>query len=358
MTITALSSSFFLAYNCFGKIPSITQVNYNYNSKGEQLTVKDALKIIRQTKDMVIEKPALSFCGEEENTHIKDIEIKPILTNSIYFKNYNINVNSFKSDSVVISKQLALKLFFNTDVMGKKIWLYNKQFTVAGIYDNKDNFINAKSDDNIERVFLNYKIAENYSDVRVSELSYKNDSYVAVIMEQMNLKNYYFTNLEHKLRVIDNFRQIIILIIYLAGLIIGFRFWHKICKKQIQLIKETLQYNYILQSFKVAQLNYLILLATGVGIPCGFIALFFVCNFNLFIIPAYIPYDNIFDIGYYIGEFLESIQQFNSTALAGNTFALKLYSFSFTSLMYLTIIFAVLFTATILYISRLKQRGK
>lgn len=357
LTSAALFSSLFLIGNCNRKIPEITQINYDYSSHGEYLTVKDALKIMKQIKNRVIEQASLSFCAEDKSTLIRDIEVRPVLTNSVYFKNFNIDVKGFDEDSVVISRQLALRLFFSTDVIGKKIRLYDKYFSVAGLYDNKDNFVNAGAVDNTERVYLSYKALENGGDVAVTEFSCKSESHAAVVMEQMNLRSYYFTSLSDKLKVIDDFRQLILLVIYCAVLIVGLTLWLKICKAQLKSIRKNLRRNYIPGSIKAAHKNYLILFAAGTGIPCALILLFILCGFEPFIIPAYIPYDNIFDIGYYIGRFLESLQQSNSAALAGSTFLLRLYSFSFTSLMFLTVLFAVLLTVTIIYIRSVLKKS-
>ncbi len=349
LTLISFISSFYLIHNFNKKVPDITQVNYDYKSEISPLTIKDSIKISKGIKEMVIENSSLSFCGEGEYTDIKGFEIKPVLTNRLYFKSHNIKVTNFNSDSIVISKQLALKLFFNFDVIGKKVNLYNKQYTIVGLYDNKDNIINTNMNDNIERVYLHYKTLNNYQNINVTEFSYDDNSMTAVAMEQMNLKNYCFTNFSDKIKVIDNFRQFIILIIFITSLVIGIKVWFITCKNQLNKIKETLQRCYIMQSFKKSYKNYILLFVVGLGIPCGFIELFLLCNFNIFIIASYIPYDNIFDIGYYLSAYTESLQQFNSTALAGNCCLINLYSFTFNTLPFLTIIFAIVFITTVCY---------
>lgn len=347
LTLISFILSLYLIQNFNKKVPDITQVNYDYKSEISPLTIKDALKISKGIKEMVIENPSLSFCGEAKNTDIKGFEIKPVLTNRLYFKNHNLKVKNFNSDSIVISKQFALKLFFNYDVIGKKVSLYNKQYSIVGLYDNKDNIINANMNDNVERVYLHYKALNNYHNVKVTEFSYDNNSMTAVAMEQMNLMNYCFTNFSDKLKVIDNFRQIIILIVFITALVVGIKVWFIICKNQLTKIKETLQCCYILQSIRKSFKNYILLFVVGIGIPCGFIGLFLLCNFNIFIIANYMPYDNIFDIGYYLSAYTETLQQFNSTALAGNCCLINLYSFTFNTLLFLTIIFAIVFITTV-----------
>lgn len=78
---------------------------------------------------------------------------------------------------------------------------------------------------------------------------------------------------------------------------------------------------------------------------------------SIFIISKYIPYDNIFDVSYYISTIIENSNIINNLALTGDTFLINLYSSSFVSLVWLLVIFtlcfAILFSIVNIILNRL-----
>ncbi|MCD8026996.1 MAG: hypothetical protein LUF33_08790 [Clostridiales bacterium] len=90
--------------------------------------------------------------------------------------------------------------------------------------------------------------------------------------------------------------------------------------------------------------------------PAILIIIFFISDFSIYIIPKYIPYDNIFDISYYITAIAENSNLANSLALTGDTYLVNLYSNSFNLLVWLIIIFALIFTVTVIYIKNVIKK--
>ena len=87
------------------------------------------------------------------------------------------------------------------------------------------------------------------------------------------------------------------------------------------------------------------------------LTIFLLSDFSIFIISKYIPYDNIFDVSYYISVIVDNSNNINSLALTGNTFLINLYSISFLLLVWLLVVFAsfsvVLFSIVNIIINRI-----
>lgn len=173
----------------------------------------------------------------------------------------------------------------------------------------------------------------------------------------MDLSQYHSTNFSEKANVIRNFEHIIFLILFIALCIIALRLWYRICKKLAKDIKENLSENYILNSLKSIPIKYVLLAITAFGIPVVLLIIFFLSDFSIFIIPKYIPYDNIFDVSYYLNTIIENSNMANNLALTGDTFLINLYSGSFSVLVWLLVIFAlfsvVLFSIVNIIINRI-----
>ena len=142
----------------------------------------------------------------------------------------------------------------------------------------------------------------------------------------MKLSQYHSTNFSEKAKVIKNFEHIIYLILFIALCFLALRLWYRICKKLIKDIKENLSENYILNSLKSIPIKYVLLAITAFGIPVVLLIIFFLSDFSIFIISKYIPYDNIFDVSYYLNAIIENAHMSNSLLLTGNIYFLKLYS--------------------------------
>ena len=350
--VTALSVCvFYLCFrisdNALSQLSSITQMNYNLKSGISPLTIADILKISER-----ISFDRVSFCAELEETNVKGETVMPVLTNENYFEIYNHKLigkgftkeNIENKDKVaVIGSSLALKLFFNTDAVGKTITLNDEVYTICGVIQESENIINSLSSDGKQRIYIPYTCYSGYENCDVYTISYDNSASSAPLIEQMKLSQYHSTNFSEKAKVIKNFEHIIYLILFIALCFISIKLWYRICKKLIKDIKENLNEIYFLNSFKSIPHKYTLLIIMVLGIPTVLLVIFLLSDFNIFIISKYIPYDNIFDVSYYISAVVENSNNINSLALMGNTFLVNLYSSSFSVLVWLLVIFALFF---------------
>ncbi|WP_449076409.1 ABC transporter permease [Ruminococcus sp.] len=347
---------FYFSGNALNQLPSITQMNYNLKSDEKPLTVKDMNNLSDR-----ISFNQVSFCVELDETNVKEETVTPVLTNEFYFEIYGqkLNGNSITEENIknenkvaVISSSLALKLFFNTDAVGKTITLNDEVYTICGVIQESENIINSLSSDGKQRIYIPYTCYSGYENCDVYTISYDNSASSAPLIEQMKLSQYHSTNFSEKANVIRNFENIIFLILFIALCFLALRLWYRICKKLIKDIKENLSENYILNSLKSIPIKYVLLAITAFGIPVVLLIIFFLSDFSIFIISKYIPYDNIFDVSYYLNTIIENSNMANNLALTGDTFLINLYSNSFSLLIWHVIIFAIIFIAVLSVIWR------
>lgn len=351
LTICVFCLCFYVSGNALNQLPSITQMNYNLKSDEKPLTVKDMNNLSDR-----ISFNQVSFCVELDETNVKEETVTPVLTNEFYFEIYGqkLNGNSITEENIknenkvaVISSSLALKLFFNTDAVGKRITLNDEVYTICGVIQESENIINSLSSDGKQRIYIPYTCYSGYENCDVYTISYDNSASSAPLIEQMKLSQYHSTNFSEKANVIRNFENIIFLILFIALCFLALRLWYRICKKLIKDIKENLSENYILNSLKSIPIKYILLAITAFGIPVVLLIIFFLSDFSIFIILKYIPYDNIFDVSYYLNTIIENSNMANNLALTGDTFLINLYSNSFSLLIWHVIIFAIIFIAVL-----------
>lgn len=351
LTVFVFCLCFYFSGNALNQLPSITQMNYNLKSDEKPLTVKDMNNLSDR-----ISFNQVSFCVELDETNVKEETVTPVLTNEFYFEIYGqkLNGNSITEENIknenkvaVISSSLALKLFFNTDAVGKTITLNDEVYTICGVIQESENIINSLSSDGKQRIYIPYTCYSRYENCDVYTISYDNSASSAPLIEQMKLSQYHSTNFSEKANVIRNFENIIFLILFIALCFLALRLWYRICKKLIKDIKENLSENYILNSLKSIPIKYVLLAITAFGIPVVLLIIFFLSDFSIFIISKYIPYDNIFDVSYYLNTIIENSNMANNLALTGDTFLINLYSNSFSLLIWHVIIFAIIFIAVL-----------
>lgn len=361
LNLAAFCICFYISGNALDQLTNITQMNYNLKSDNLPLTIKDIENLSGR-----ISLNQVSFCADLDETIVKEETVTPVLTNEFYFEIYGqkLNGDSITKENIenedkvaVISSSLALKLFFNTDAVGKTITLNDEVYTICGVIQESENIINSLSSDGKQRIYIPYTCYSGYENCDVYTISYDNSASSAPLIEQMKLSQYHSTNFSEKAKVIKNFEHIIYLILFIALCFISMKLWYRICKKLIKDIKENLNEIYFLNSFKSIPHKYTLLIITVLGIPTVLLVIFLLSDFNIFIISKYIPYDNILDVPYYISAVVKNSNNINSLALMGNTFLVNLYSGSFSVLVWLLVIFAlfsvVLFSIVNIIINRI-----
>ena len=342
--ITAVISVLLFATlnNAVSQLPNATQMTYDYNSEFYPITISkwEEYQNRFSTTDV-------SFCAELDETDVKNNSVTPVLTNENWFPVMNIPITGGLKENTkaaAISIDLALKLYFNTDVIGKKLIINNSEYSISGVYEKPKGIVNELSSDDKERVYLYYSNYPAYKSQEVQSICYRNDAHSAPLIEQMNLSQYHTENIGEKAKILNNFKSLFFLIIFISLSVIALRIWYKLCGRLFSGIKANLSENYFLKSVRSIPLKYLLFAVVVAGIPLLIIIVFQFFNFSLFIPSKYIPYDNIFDIPYYFSKIIEQTNTIHSLSLYGNTYCFDLYHNSFNAL-------SVYFTAFIIIYS-------
>ena len=330
--ITVISSVllFSILNNATSQLPNVTQMNYNYNADFYPITISkwEEYQNRFSTTDV-------SFCSELDETDIKNNMVTPVLTNENYFSVMSIPITgSLKENTkaAAISSDLALKLYFNTNVIGKKIVIGNSEYTISGVYEKQKGIVNELSSDDKERVYLHYSDYSSYKTQEVQSICYRNDDSSAPLIEQMDFSQYHLENIGEKAKILNNFKSLFFLVIFISLSVIALRIWYKLCGRFFSEIKSNLSENYFFKSVR--------------SIP----------NFSIFIPSKYIPYDNIFDIPYYFSKIIEHQNELNSISLNGNTYWLELYKNSFCLLSVLLSCFIVMYSVLYVIVNSITKR--
>lgn len=232
---------------------------------------------------------------------------------NIRYGNYfEINNIPELNNNIVISNELALKLFKTYDGVGRKVIINNKEYIVCGVYVNDKSFLSKISSNGKQRVFIPYMCAEKYNEIPIKQLfsekgtnifpesiidSIKQDTEKAILYDE----TIDFTNTERLTK------QGMSVSFFILGInIIAFLVYY-LCKK-VKYTYVTYQNN---NNKKLLAVNSLICF----GFFTGIIIVLLIVKFKFFIPNAMLPADNVFDFKFYYKVMLEKIQKINRTSM-------------------------------------------
>ncbi len=356
----ALSGCLWFADNALSKLPYAGMANFNSLEGSEPIAVSYFDKISKRVRTK-----HYSFTSETEPVMIKDVEVVPTYTTCDYFAILNEPLNGLSftegdqsalKKKIIISDTLALKLYFNTDAVGRIFELNGDEYTVCGVFEDSKNLIDKFSKDGKERIFIPYTLAKSPESLPVHTFVYDTRTASAGVIEQMNTPQYHFTSLSEKAKVINCLKHIVFLIIYVAFAVTLMCLWYKICAKLLKEIGENLKKNYFIKSFLSIPFKYIALVLTALGIPALLVFVFIKSDFSIFIVSKYIPYDNLFDISYYFEMLTKDAQYMNTLALFGDTYRINLYTSTFSACLWIGAIFLIFFIITLILLLSLFKK--
>ena len=360
VTTSVFLLSFGITNNALKKLPDATHAIYNQASGISPLKIKDFENILQR-----IDERFMSFYSQQNEVFVKEESVTPVLTNEKYFEIQRgiIDGSGFTEENilnkdkvVVISDDLALRLFFNTDVVGKSIYIDNENYKICGVYHQSKLFINEISGDGKQRIYFPYTTFKKYDKCDVNAIIYHNRAHGGPLIKQMDLNQYHFIHFSEKAKVIESFQHIMWLIVYIGFAVLSLKIWWKLCKRFISEIKEDLQYNYFAKSIKTITRKYILLIIIAVGILAILLSILYLSDFSIYVVSKYMPYDNIFDIPYYISKIIENANQQNLLALSGDTYLNNLYTNTFSTSLWLSLIITIIFSLLIRKLSVLVDK--
>lgn len=346
---------FYVSITVAGELPSIMEYNRSRLSSGIPFTTYEKLTIKSYKEDMSV--------YAELNPEILDEigEVKPVLVNENYFKVYGIHVGGSgiteqhiqnRVPAIVINDKVAMKLSLDGNVIGQQISLYDKDFTIVGIYKKPDGFLREISSDIYDRVYIPYTCYDNYADISIDSLAATKGSYSEKTLPLLGLTetdtNFYIENdLVTKHDIIANSPNLLIFVFTLLITVIIIKILSHIIRHSYHRLHEDYQNNnlsVVLRKNWLYLLSRFLIAVSLIAVPTVLVILF---PPKFIIPPSYIPFDNIFALKHYIEVFTSQIQQTNSNLPVGNNYLQHLFSISMILLSSSFVVITMLWATTI-----------
>ncbi len=304
--------------------------------------------------------------------------IKACLTNSSFTLFSGISVvkgcfiNEASSETglncAVISEALSQKLFGTYDVIGCRFELFNEQYKVTGLYRNKKSLISFLSSDGTDRVYIPYKSHAAFKDITPKTVFLRYQGIETLKFRQINIRNLFKT--EDRIYKINDYYEPDILtllqklFVFIIGTLAVFLIGRRLivfCRSGFDHIKSCLKKVYIkemLKNEKFFILKYLLCLPGSMAL---IVIIFILIRFKANIPVEYIPYDNIFDLGFYMEKLKSLVYHANLSAGYIPSYSETCYNNALKLKSILLALSVVSFLITVTYIKILnitKCRGK
>lgn len=353
-----------ISFNVVKEVPRLSECSRSRLSEGITFSTYEKLPNISYSKELAV-------CSELETQTVSDIgEVKPVLINENYFDIYNIYVSGSKitkehitnkAPAIVISDKAALSLNLDKNVVGKTISLWDKEFTIVGVYKKPSGFLREISSDIYDRVYVPYTCYKDYSKLSIDVLTAPKSSYSEKGLPLMGItqtdKEFYIKNdLAVKHDIIANFPILLISVINLIFVIFAIKIISSMFRKSYHKLHKEYKHEYFFillrQNFSYLLPRFLLSIIL-ITLP---ITLFILFTPKLIMPVNYIPYDNIFELKHYILAFTNEMQLNNANLTVANNYHQNL---SFNSIVILSILLIVLIILLIVISKHLiKKIGK
>lgn len=304
--------------------------------------------------------------GVSNSFGINEAGIKVVVTDAEYALAYKYDMleGSFPDSQAinrgeayaVISDLLAVKLFKSIDVVGSKINLLEKEYTVAGLYKSSGSTLLNMCQDGFDRVFIPYSSVENRGEQVVDVIALLRKPEQSII-ETKAILDKYIGRKASSYRIIDYSVSRVVIHQYfnLALFIIGafailhtFIFIIKCTINTARYIKKKSDCYYIPEIIKTD--TKLVISYLSVILLCCISIVLLIKNiqFEFVIADRYIPEDNIFDIGFYARVFMYDIMVSNSYTNKVNSLLEYIYRNALAVELFCTLMFAIFFCVTLM----------
>lgn len=361
-TFVLMSIIILLMINAKKEIPSVVQLNRNITESNYGATIKSFETIVEE-----FSLEDATFTKEDRLAEMKGYTFLPVWTDSHFFqvgsisyKGTCITDDMIKNGSkyAVISSKLAVKLFLNSNAVGNTIEINGTDYTVCGVYKFNSNLINDMSSDIYDRVYLPYTSKENYENEIIDSIFYSVNSESAVTLSQYMPSNYSIINFSEKNMVLQDFLHIMNFILFLILSIGGLKIWYFILKALVLKVHNNLA-NFYLKEIFTNNLVYLITMSVFIlGIPIVLLITFFNMDLGIYIIPKYLPTDNIFDLSFYIQSLISNAQKNNTVMQYGNLYWTQLYVNTFNVIFWAVSLFIFSFLVWIYLFKKVHRVDK
>ena len=346
---------FYISISVANEIPPVMEYDRSRLSSGITFSTYEKLTSKSYKED-------LSVYAELNPVIIDEIsEVKPVLVNENYFKVYRIHVGGSgitdqyiqnRTPAIVISDKVAMSMSLDGRVIGKQITLYDKDFTIVGIYKKPDGFLREISSDIYDRVYIPYTCYDDYAGISIDALAATKGTYSEKALPLLGLTetdtHFYIQNdLAIKHDIIASIPNLLIFIFTMILAVNIIRILSRLIKQAYHKLHEDFQNNNLSVVLRHNWLYIFTRILVAVSLIAVPITLIITFPPKLIIPPSYIPFDNIFDLKHYIEVFTSHMQQFNSDLPVCSNYYLHLFSISMILLSASFVMITVLSLVTI-----------
>lgn len=224
----------------------------------------------------------------------------------------------------VISERAASGLFMNTDVIGGEVDLLDSKYRIVGVYKQRDSVVSLLGSDGLDRVYVPFTSYDGahtlpvhtlyIRDRRLGEEGFRENSLDIFLRRSLDADTgmYAISDFYDSSATLRQFADIIVFfiavrcVLTLAGLAAAY------VRKNTEYIKSCLKNKYATELIK-SRLPYFCRFAGGVVFFVGLAVCIFLAAIPEVHIPAaYIPRDNIFDLGFYADIVRAELEASNS----------------------------------------------
>lgn len=224
--------------------------------------------------------------------------------------------------AAIISEKLAEKLFTTYNVIGNDIMIGEEKYKITGVYRSSHSLLSFMSSDGAERIYVPFESMPESNSLGIDtvfikdkslEQHFKESKTLNILREKTgaDLTAYRITDfyagcafLEQPLRVFVFFIAMLVifmLTVYFIRCVIFFSDYLKGCMKN----------KYFFEMLIMEKARIALFLAALSAIPALMGLVLWLAAFELMIPYQYIPYDNIFDLGFYLEKLIQHVHSSN-----------------------------------------------
>lgn len=269
-------------------------------------------------------------CEIKSETGRQDCNVKKVLVNEVYMKSFPYQLlkgqilDSFmvknRERVAMIDYDLALKLFFSSDVLGRHIFLDGINYKIIGVYEDKSISF---AKDQYTRVFIPYGSVDGWESFRIDTISISRSGDWKEKLEKLRIEmgntfdKYVYEDIGESKRLVHQGGKFLNFFLGINIIVLFLNLFIRMIKEVYIEIMKNLKEKYLSQIMRQYHLKMTEIIFFS-AIVLSIILLWKLLHFQALIPTEFIPDENIFDISYYWNVLLQRAKLYNSSILAGS----------------------------------------
>lgn len=270
-------------------------------------------------------------CEIKSETGRQDCNVKKVLVNEVYMKSFPYQLlkgqilDSFmvknRERVAMIDYDLALKLFFSSDVLGRHIFLDGIDYKIIGVYEDKSISF---AKDQYTRVFIPYGSVDGWESFRIDTISISRSGDWKEKLEKLRIEmgntfdKYLYEDIGESKRLVHQGGKFLNFFLGINIIVLFLKLFIRMIKEVYMEIMKSLKEKYLYEVMKQYYLKIIKIIFFSAIVLSVIVLLWKLLHFKVIIPTDFIPDENIFDVSYYWNVLLQSAKLYNSSILAGS----------------------------------------